>query len=82
MKKCNDIAWKGVTYFDIKKKKPHVEHNQAEAYQAYLDEIRSDDRDKAAAFSEEFKYYYDWAFRWQHIPKIANGYVVWRAIMQ
>ena len=29
------------------------------AYQAYLDEIRSDDRDKAAAFSEEFKYYYD-----------------------
>ena len=27
------------------------------AYQAYLDEIRSDQRDKAAAFSEELKYF-------------------------
>ena len=27
------------------------------AYQAYLEEIRSDQRDEAAAFSEEFKYY-------------------------
>ena len=27
------------------------------AYQAYLAEIKSDDRDKAAAFSEDFKYY-------------------------
>ena len=27
------------------------------AYQAYLSEIKSDDRDKAAAFSDKFKYY-------------------------
>ena len=27
------------------------------AYQAYLDDIKSDDRDKAAAFSDDFKYY-------------------------
>ena len=27
------------------------------AYQAYLDEIKSDDRDKAAAFDDEYKYY-------------------------
>ena len=27
------------------------------AYQAYLSEIKSDDRDKAAAFNEEYKYY-------------------------
>jgi len=27
------------------------------AYQAYLDEIRSDQRDQAAAFREDFKYY-------------------------
>ena len=27
------------------------------AYQAYLKEIKSDDRDKAAAFSDDFKYY-------------------------
>ena len=26
------------------------------AYQAYLDEIKSDDRDKAAAYSEKYKY--------------------------
>ena len=28
-----------------------------QAYQAYLSEIKSDDRDKAAAFSDDFKYY-------------------------
>ena len=28
-----------------------------QAYQAYLDEIKSDDRDKAAAFSDNYKYY-------------------------
>ena len=27
------------------------------AYQAYLEEIKSDQRDKAAAFSDEYKYY-------------------------
>ena len=27
-----------------------------QAYQAYLDEIKSDDRDKAAAYSEKYKY--------------------------
>ena len=27
------------------------------AYQAYLVEIKSDDRDKAAAFDDEYKYY-------------------------
>ena len=27
------------------------------AYQTYLDEIKSDQRDKAAAFSDEYKYY-------------------------
>ena len=27
------------------------------AYQAYLDEIRSDDRDKAASFSHQYRYY-------------------------
>ena len=27
------------------------------AYQAYLSEIKSDDRDKAAAYREDFKYY-------------------------
>ena len=26
-------------------------------YQAYLEEIRSEQRDKAAAFSDEYKYY-------------------------
>ena len=28
-----------------------------QAYQAYLVEIKSDDRDKAAAFSDSYKYY-------------------------
>ena len=27
------------------------------AYQAYLDEIRSDQRDKAAALSDDYRYY-------------------------
>ena len=27
------------------------------AYQAYLSEIKSDDRDKAAAYDEQYKYY-------------------------
>ena len=31
--------------------------NALQAYQAYLEEIKSDDRDKAAAFSDRFKYY-------------------------
>ena len=28
-----------------------------QAYQAYLDEIKTDQRDEAAAFSEEMQYY-------------------------
>ena len=28
-----------------------------QAYQAYLDEIKSDDRDEAAAYSDRYKYY-------------------------
>ena len=31
--------------------------NALHAYQAYLDEIKSDQRDKAAAFSDSYKYY-------------------------
>ena len=31
--------------------------NALRAYQAYLSEIKSDDRDKAAAFDDEYKYY-------------------------
>ena len=31
--------------------------NALKAYQAYRSEIKSDDRDKAAAFSDSYKYY-------------------------
>ena len=31
--------------------------NALQVYQAYLDEIRSDQRDKAAAFDVDYKYY-------------------------
>ena len=31
--------------------------NALQAYQTYLDEIRSEQRDKAAAFSDQYKYY-------------------------
>jgi len=37
-----------------------TEHDYARAlkgYQAYVREIKSDDRDKAAAFDDEYKYY-------------------------